>query len=311
MEIDRIFEGTFHNKQYEIGLSSSISSFSLQIHEKNSNNHWRGSFNSHYIEDLTLKTGNFKRFQVFTKMLISGLEKSTQSVIIDIITKEEFDKIRNEPRASKDPKLLFIMTYIVEFDKVHYPLSLQYCTSASLRKIHSLETDDLRAQLIELKTIKQEKDIMEKRYENMVTERDKEIYYLAKEKDELQSELDKIKRQMDTIIEQLEKQADLSMSKNEKREEELKVQKEKMEGEIERYRKEVKVLREESKKDKSRILQLESELKTLFQNSRNSRTKSISSSSNNLQKSYSAHRENDELNHKLSTLKLLLDKAKE
>lgn len=311
MEVDWTFEGIFHNKTFEISLTISQSSFILQVNEKGHKNQWRGSFSSQYIEDLTAKTGNFKKFQVFTKMLVSGLEKTSQSVIIDIITKEEFDKIRQEPRSSKDLKLLFIMTYVVEFDKVHYPLSLQYCSATSLRKIQSLEADELRGQLLELKTIKQEKDIMEKRLENMISERDKEIYYLTKDKEELQNELEKCKTQMDTIIEQLEKQADLRMSRNEKRDEEQKLQREKLESEVERYKREAKILREESKKDKSRILQLESELKTLFQNSRNARPKSISSSSNILQKSYSAHRESDELNNKLSTLKLLLEKAKE
>jgi chromosome segregation ATPase len=203
-----------------------------------------------------------------------------------------------------------ILTYVVEFDKVQYPLQLQP-TSTSFRKSQSSELEEIKSQLAELRTVKQEKDIMEKRLENMISERDQEIFYLTKEKQGLQGELDKIKKQMDVIIEQLESQADLSMSKHEKKEEEFRKVKEKMENEIERYRRDVRTLREESKKDKIRILQLENELKTLFQNSRQHRPKSISGSSNSLQRSSFVYKENDELNQKLSTLKLLLERAKD
>ena len=311
MEIDKSFERVFHGRNFEISVSVAMTGLTVLAKEAMTGNGWRGTFNSQFIEEMTAKTGNFKKFQVFCKMLMSGLDKTSQSVIVDFISKEELDKLRNEPRASKDNKMLMILTYVVEFDKVQYPLTLQFCSNLSLKKIQTLEVDELKSQLIELRTIKQEKDIMEKRLEGLITERDREIYYLNKEKEELQSELDKIKKQMDIIIEQLENQADLSMSKHEKKEEEFRRQKEKMEAEIERYRRDTKVLRDEGKKDKNRILQLESELKTMFSKSRHGRPKSISGSSSNLQRSSIVYKENDELNHKLSTLKMLLERAKE
>ena len=305
MDIQKTYEEVYHSKTYSISINISQSHLSIFVQEDSSQYQWRGSFSAQFIEELCTKTGNYKKFSVFCKMMISGFEKSSQSIIIDVLTKEEFDQIRNEPKQSRDSKLLIIMTYVVEFDKVHYPLSLNLITSAH----HKKSFNNYEAELNELRHIKQEKDIMESRLENMISERDKEIYYLSKEKEELQKELDKIKNQMDNIIEQLESQAKSNSSKSTKHGEEFKRQKEKLDAEVERLRSEVKEMREESKKDKSRIIQLETELKTLFEKSRATRSKSINSSS--LQKSYSNYKENSEISHKISHLKNLLERAKD
>ena len=36
---------------------------------------WSGDFQPHYIEDITTKTGNFKRFSVFVEMLVSAMKE--------------------------------------------------------------------------------------------------------------------------------------------------------------------------------------------------------------------------------------------
>ena len=38
------------------------------------------------IEDISRKTGNFKRFPVFVKMLVSALEQSSDAVFLDLLT---------------------------------------------------------------------------------------------------------------------------------------------------------------------------------------------------------------------------------
>ena len=35
---------------------------------------WHGDFTSKYIEDITTKTGCYKKFAVFTKMILSALK---------------------------------------------------------------------------------------------------------------------------------------------------------------------------------------------------------------------------------------------
>lgn len=36
---------------------------------------WKGEFSAKYVEDITAKTGNFKKFPVFVKMLASAVRR--------------------------------------------------------------------------------------------------------------------------------------------------------------------------------------------------------------------------------------------
>ena len=36
---------------------------------------WRGDYQQKYIEEITNKAGNFKKFAIFVKMLMAGLKK--------------------------------------------------------------------------------------------------------------------------------------------------------------------------------------------------------------------------------------------
>ncbi len=38
------------------------------------------------IEDITAKTGNFKKFPVFVRMLLSALKQASDSVFVDLLT---------------------------------------------------------------------------------------------------------------------------------------------------------------------------------------------------------------------------------
>jgi coiled-coil domain-containing protein 61 len=44
------------------------------VEEKLSGNIWRGDYTLKYIEEITKKTGTFKKFSVFVKMLLSVLK---------------------------------------------------------------------------------------------------------------------------------------------------------------------------------------------------------------------------------------------
>nr|CCA19759.1 viable flagellar protein number 3 putative [Albugo laibachii Nc14] len=106
-----------------------------------SNPCWIGQFSSNYIQDLTRKTGNFKRFGVFTNMLISAVQRRSEAVFIDLFTTTDLERFRLQKlgnrsmpipswptdlstRENADSKRYLILTYAVEFDRVHYPLPL-------------------------------------------------------------------------------------------------------------------------------------------------------------------------------------------
>ena len=62
-------------------------------------------------------------------MLLNGLNFNSDSITIDILTHHDLGK--QKPKNSKinderNNNVYLIMSYIAEFDKVHYPLPLNY-----------------------------------------------------------------------------------------------------------------------------------------------------------------------------------------
>ena len=48
---------------------------------------WRGDFKQKYIEEITNKAGNFKKFSVFVKMFLTAMkQEQTDEVILDLLT---------------------------------------------------------------------------------------------------------------------------------------------------------------------------------------------------------------------------------
>ncbi len=45
------------------------------VFQKDDGSRWHGEFSSNYIEEVTHKTGNFKKFSVFVKMLGTSLKQ--------------------------------------------------------------------------------------------------------------------------------------------------------------------------------------------------------------------------------------------
>ncbi|GFS14599.1 coiled-coil domain-containing protein 61 [Elysia marginata] len=109
----------------------------VQVEDRLSADQWRASFDAQYIEDLTHKTGNFKQFNIFVSMLESAISKTSDSVCLDLLTYNDLETLRlkksgaastnTAPRSSHiTAKRYLILTYTVEFDRIHYPLPLPY-----------------------------------------------------------------------------------------------------------------------------------------------------------------------------------------
>jgi coiled-coil domain-containing protein 61 len=113
---------------------------------------------------LTQKTGNFKQFPVFVDMLKSAIMKTSSSVTLDLMTFSDLEQLRSrqghKPRQTQAKsgshvtnKRYLILTYTVEFDRVHYPLQLPYvgkpdpvAQQTTIRKLQS-ELERLKRQL--------------------------------------------------------------------------------------------------------------------------------------------------------------------
>ncbi|KAJ8968132.1 hypothetical protein NQ317_007857 [Molorchus minor] len=104
----------------------------ILITDKSSGEEWQCSYDATYVENLTQKTGNFKQFDVFVAMIKSGLLRTSESVTLDLLTFEDLELLRSRKLTktvgpSNNNRRYLIVTYVVEFDKIRYPLPLEYC----------------------------------------------------------------------------------------------------------------------------------------------------------------------------------------
>ena len=140
---------------YRLSISFSSDVLSITAEEKLTGVLWKASLSSAYIEELTRKTGNQKRFGVFVRMLVAAMEGSSRSVLLEVVSQFQMEAIRAKKRSRKsvgrfDSRVYLILTYTVEFDKVHYPLPLTQEELAPAQQ--ALIVRQLRAQLSLLKS---------------------------------------------------------------------------------------------------------------------------------------------------------------
>ncbi|KAJ3404154.1 Coiled-coil domain-containing protein 61, partial [Chytridiales sp. JEL 0842] len=92
---------------------------------------WKAEFTPQQIEEITKKTGNYKRFSVFVEMLATALKKASKVLGLDLLTHEDLTAMKLGEKSLKQSidfsrfqKFYLILTYAVAFDRVHYPMPL-------------------------------------------------------------------------------------------------------------------------------------------------------------------------------------------
>ncbi|KAL2629331.1 hypothetical protein R1flu_014017 [Riccia fluitans] len=110
----------------------------IEVERKNDGCRWRGDFTSRYIEEITHRAGNLKSFKVFVEMLKAAFHRKSTALLVDLLTYQDLEKLvvtrRTDDsystpscrRALATEKRYLILTYVAEFDRVHYPLPLMY-----------------------------------------------------------------------------------------------------------------------------------------------------------------------------------------
>ncbi|KAF0716585.1 Aste57867_2763 [Aphanomyces stellatus] len=138
----------FHGVEYSVYMWVQSEELHVQVEEQSlkggsESDRWGAHFPSLYIEELTKKTGNFKRFYTFVNMLMSALNHKSESVFIDLLTYSDLELYRKRKMGKStathhidsatmlNNKRYLILTYAVEFDRVHYPLPLNYVETPS------------------------------------------------------------------------------------------------------------------------------------------------------------------------------------
>ena len=129
---------TLNNIDYILYLGFNEKTLELVLEIEKDTNYWKGNFESNYIEDMTLKAGSSKSFQVFLKMLQSALTNDSNSVKLDILGFSDLEQMRNKQLNSsnntsstnndfvKQNKKYLIVIYSEFQEKVNFPLSLNY-----------------------------------------------------------------------------------------------------------------------------------------------------------------------------------------
>lgn len=80
-------EMVFHNVTYLLTVSAGADdTLCVEVEQKDDGSRWRGDFTMRYVEDITAKTGNYKKYAVFVKMLLTAITEESDSVFVDLLT---------------------------------------------------------------------------------------------------------------------------------------------------------------------------------------------------------------------------------
>eukprot|EP00927_Polykrikos_kofoidii_P032469 TRINITY_DN27653_c0_g1_i1.p1 TRINITY_DN27653_c0_g1~~TRINITY_DN27653_c0_g1_i1.p1 ORF type:complete len:647 (+),score=94.92 TRINITY_DN27653_c0_g1_i1:67-2007(+) len=125
---------TFHDSPYLLTISGNSDSLCVEVEHAEDGRRWTSRFASHFIEEITQRTGNTKKFDVFVRMLLSALAQESDAVYLDVLTARDLEMLRRHANPQGPPststagqvsdKRYLILTYRAEWDKVHYPLPL-------------------------------------------------------------------------------------------------------------------------------------------------------------------------------------------
>jgi coiled-coil domain-containing protein 61 len=110
------------------------------------------------LEEITHKTGSFKRFGVFASMIRGAILGSSDSLSLDLLTASDLELLKSKRLRAPAPadgaaappsassKRYLIITYVAEYDRVHYPLPLAFERPLSAEQMRG-QMRELRAEL--------------------------------------------------------------------------------------------------------------------------------------------------------------------
>lgn len=196
----------FRGIEYIVTMSvQGSNNLMVEVEDKLTADQWRADFDTAYVEDLTHKTGNFKQFNIFVSMLESAVIQASDSVSLDLLTYSDLESLRQRKSGSSartaipqqrtvtlNSKRYLILTYTVEFDRIHYPLPLPYVGKPDPRALQ----EQIRLLRAELKALKQGTHGTSETKHKEVEKLRKELEALRKEKEDMESEYLQFRREV-------------------------------------------------------------------------------------------------------------------
>jgi hypothetical protein len=98
--LEESLDVVFHGVSFNLSLSvfsegSSEELLAVDLEELATGAMWHGEFSASFLENITSKTGSFKRFDVLVKMLQGALLRQSDVVFMDLLTFA--DLVRGQP----------------------------------------------------------------------------------------------------------------------------------------------------------------------------------------------------------------------
>ena len=134
-----------NGKEYIFSITISENKLAIILETPNETNYWCGSWESNTLEEMTKKAGSHKKFEVFSKMLISGLNKESEIVKLELLAYSDLEKMKQSKNQSlntssnsnttntstltdnsKINDKFLIIKYFTDFEQSQYPLRLVF-----------------------------------------------------------------------------------------------------------------------------------------------------------------------------------------
>lgn len=131
--VERNVDLTARGYPYFVEMQADDSGLAMTIEEIETGKRWKATYTPEAIENNTKKTGNAKKYPTFIRMLLSVLDAGSESLDFEILTYADIQRLRARQSGARSqgpvresPTRYFIINFSGEYDKVHYPLALNY-----------------------------------------------------------------------------------------------------------------------------------------------------------------------------------------
>ncbi|CAD8169395.1 unnamed protein product [Paramecium pentaurelia] len=90
-----------------ININANGETLMIDVESKQSWDSCIANFQALYIEEISSKTGNYKKYPTLIKMLQSAIRNQTETFYIDILTFQDLEKIKiKRPKQNQQQTLL-------------------------------------------------------------------------------------------------------------------------------------------------------------------------------------------------------------
>jgi len=142
-ESDYLYQ--INGKEFIFSINLTNTNLSIVLETPNETNYWYGNFEATMLEEMTRKAKSHKTFEVFSKMLISGLTKESEIVKLELLNYSDLEKMKQSKTNlnsssntntntstttltdnNKINDKFLVVKYFTDFEHSQYPLRLVF-----------------------------------------------------------------------------------------------------------------------------------------------------------------------------------------